>query len=194
MAVIFCRHGETHFNLDDKFQGVSNSPLTQKGIDQAKTLGKFLVENFQIKKFYLSPAMRVIQTYEIVNENIHAANTIDYRLREVCYGDWEAKKRSEVNSDLLKLRESQRFTFKHPGEYDGIQGESYSEVYNRVKPLLEKIIKNNEDICVIAHHGILIATIKFLSNKNDEEMNSLRIANDEVIVFDNSKYVLRKLV
>src|SRR5690606_21870364 len=111
MSLIFCRHGQTVYNLEDKFQGVSDSPLTQSGIDQANRLNDYLVKNFNVKKFLISPLPRVIQTYEIVSAGLNAEVEELEILREVSYGSWEEKRREELDQDLLKERSKKRFTF-----------------------------------------------------------------------------------
>lgn len=193
MAIIICRHGETYYNLEDRFQGISNSPLTPKGIKQAEKLNIFLKKYFEVKVFYLSPAMRVIQTFEIANKDINAKHLIDYRLREVSYGDWETKSRNEIDRKLLEEREKNRYEFTHPGQYNGIKGESYLDVFERVKPLFHKLDQVHDDVCIISHHGVILAAYKFYFQKSNLDLNKLRISNDEIIVVKNHTPRLMKL-
>lgn len=182
MALVFCRHGQTYFNLEDKFQGIIDSPLTKEGIAQAKRVNEFLRDNFDVKKFFISPAGRVRQTYEIISKNIEATLKILPELREVCYGEWEGIPRKSINPKLLEEREKNRFTYKHPGSYKNILGESYSDVYKRVSLFLKKIENEVEDICIITHNGVLISVVKYFNNLTNEESNKIRVSNDEVIV------------
>jgi broad specificity phosphatase PhoE len=186
MALIFCRHGQTLFNIEDRFQGVADSPLSTKGIEQAKELNLFLKNNFNIQKFFISPLPRVKQTYEIASKSIDAELVIEPDLREVCYGNWDGVTKEEIGEEKLNEREKNRFNFIYPGKFDGVEGESYKLVYERVKPFLEKLIKveaeTQGDICIIAHNGILIALVKYFQKLTDEQANSIRVDNDDIIV------------
>lgn len=186
MKLIFCRHGQTEFNLADKFQGVSDSPLTNEGIEKAKLINKFIKSNFQISDFYLSPAPRVKQTYDIVSENITANLYYDDRLKEVCYGDWEEKRREDLDQNLLKIREKDRFNFIHPGIYKGVKGESYMQQFLRLKPFLDEITSKIDlkDKVIISHHGIMISILKYFNFLKDEDLNSARIANNKIIIVE----------
>lgn len=187
MSLLFCRHGKTQFNLEDRFQGVSDSPLTNEGIEKAKQLNLFLLDNFDIKKFYISPAPRVKQTLEIASQGIHAEVEVTNELREVCYGEWESQTRDKIDKDLLKQRSDDRFNFVHPGEYNGIKGESYRMQYERLLPFFYKLIHELqpiEDIAVVSHHGVMICLLRYLEHLSDDDLDELRIPNNKVIVVD----------
>ncbi len=185
MAIVICRHGQTVYNKEDRFQGVSNSPLTDKGVEQTKKLRDFIEKSFDIKLFYISPAPRVLQTFKILNTNLQKPAIIDYRLQEVCYGSWEGKHRNDIEKTLLEQREKNRFKFKHPGTYQGRKGGSYQELYCTVKPLFMEIENSRQDICIIAHHGIMIAAYKYFFKPENDALNELRISNNQVIVIQN---------
>ena len=61
MKIYFIRHGETIWNTEKRFQGSSNSPLTELGRNQALKLGKRL-KNTNFTNFYSSPLGRTIET------------------------------------------------------------------------------------------------------------------------------------
>ncbi len=185
MAIVICRHGQTLYNKEDRFQGVSNSPLTRTGIERTKKLEDFIEKNFDIKLFYMSPALRVIQTFKILNTTLQKPGIIDYRLQEVCYGSWEGKRRSDINKALLEQREKNRFIFKHPGTYQGKKGGSYQELYGKVKPFFMEIENSKQDICIITHHGIMIAAYKYFFKPENTAINNLRIRNNQVIIIQN---------
>lgn len=191
MKIIFFRHGETVFNIEDRFQGIANSPLTEKGIEQAHNINRIIQSGFNIGKFYLSPAMRVFQTYEIASNGLIAQEVIEPRLRECCYGDMEGKNRAELPETLLENRKKFRFTFEHPGSFQGIKGESYKQVFIRVEEFLDGILStssnSNQDICVISHNGVMMSVKKYFEDLADEEMNTLRISNSTYFVYDTNE-------
>lgn len=199
MKIIFFRHGETIFNIEDKFQGIANSPLTQKGIDQAKAFNHVLLQKYYVKKFYLSPAMRVLQTYELASEQINSEMFLDSRLRECCYGEWEGKTRSELPAELLEKRTKNRLEFTHPGKYQGINGENYLMVFERVQSFLEELLSssennnNEEDLCIISHNGVMMGIKKYFEKLSPESLVSLRIKNSSYFVYDCATKVFTQM-
>ena len=124
MSLIFCRHGQTVYNTEDRFQGLCDSPLTLEGIDQAKRLNQFLIKNFNVKRFIISPLHRVVDSYEYASQGLNAEVESRDDLKEVCYGEWEEKVRTEIDPSILEKRSEHRFRFVHPGEFQGHKGES----------------------------------------------------------------------
>lgn len=61
MKVIFARHGETIFGAEGRFEGLSNSPLTDKGRVQARKLAEFCKKE-GVEKIYSSPLGRALNT------------------------------------------------------------------------------------------------------------------------------------
>lgn len=184
MRIIFCRHGETEFNLFDRFQGVSDSPLTERGIQQARKLNTFLRKSFAIKKIYISPLERVKQTYKLASYNIDAEFEIVSELRETCFGEWETRRRDEINAQLLEEKELDRFHFVHPGSYQEIQGESYQMTFERVKPFLDMLtsLQTNDDIAVISHQGVMVGVYEYFLNKDKEKTGKHRNSNHHVMI------------
>jgi probable phosphoglycerate mutase len=184
MNIIFCRHGETEFNLFDRYQGISDSPLTEQGIEQARKLNAFLKRHFNVGAFYISPLPRVRQTYEIASEGISADLIVIPELRETSYGEWETKMRNEIAPELLEEKKNNRFTFAHPGEYQGIKGESYKDTFERITPFLE-VLDNTEferDVVVIAHQGVMVGVHKHYLDLSDEDAGNYHNSNHQVIV------------
>ena len=61
MEIYFVRHGQTIWNVEKRFQGLSDSPLTELGITQAKLLGKKL-KDIKFDKFYSTSLKRANDT------------------------------------------------------------------------------------------------------------------------------------
>lgn len=191
MSIIFCRHAQTVFNELDIFQGLSDSPLTVKGRENALKLNLFLKQNFNINKFFVSDLGRVIETYKIVSNNIDADLCIDKRLREVCFGEWEEKRRSDIDKKILKIRSSCRYDFIYPGFYKDKKGESFSLIYERVVSFIKDVesfgfLNNNVDCCCITHQGVLINVIRYFLKYSRDKLNSLKIDNNILIIVNST--------
>ena len=137
LTLYFCRHGETVGNLEHLFQGVSvNSPLTPKGIEQARAIAKILAgnePNIRNYAFVCSPIGRARETNEIVREDLglpREGYALDDRLEEMNHGIWEGHKRDrarELDPAAYDARAQDKWNLRIPG------GESYSDVAMRAE-------------------------------------------------------------
>lgn len=191
MSAIFCRHAQTVYNDLDIFQGLSDSPLTSQGIKKSKKLNQFLKCNYNIKTFFISDLKRVKETYKIVSEGINADLVVDTRLREICFGYWETKKRVDVDPIILKERAKNRYNFVHPGEYNNVEGQSFSSIYHIVVNFIMDIknkgfLEESIDCCCITHQGVLINVARFCLDLALDDMNKLRIKNNTIIIVSES--------
>ena len=66
MEIYFVRHGQTIWNVEKRFQGLSDSPLTELGITQAKWLGEKL-KDIKFDKFYSTSLKRAYDTPKFVS-------------------------------------------------------------------------------------------------------------------------------
>lgn len=84
--IIFWRHGQTDQNLAARIQGITDNPLNETGIAQAKAVAPEIAQ-LGITKIYSSSLYRAQQTAQTVAEIIGLPINIDERLRERSYGD-----------------------------------------------------------------------------------------------------------
>jgi len=151
--IAICRHGETKYNTEGRYQGQSDSPLTEKGVYQARLLGRRLAQ-LGVQEIYASPLSRVRTTLEI------ALPICDHRLlyppyylselMEIYFGDYEGKLKSEVPPDILHQRVSNKAYHKFPN------GESYYDLADRVNFAVNKIkdLAYSNNIAILAHEGV----------------------------------------
>lgn len=94
------RHGETEWNAEGRMQGALNSPLTEKGkqqaLSQARILAKCDLEGFQ---FLSSPQGRAFQTAGIALAGIADEIQTDPNLREIAVGAWAGLRREDIMRD-----------------------------------------------------------------------------------------------
>jgi len=91
MEVYFVRHGETVLNLMDKMQGWSDSPLTDKGIEDLKKTGQYL-KNIKFDALYSSDLKRTMDTAEIIINENKVSNLklqTSKNFREIFFGSFE---------------------------------------------------------------------------------------------------------
>lgn len=142
--IFFVRHGESEANVKQMFAGQrENSPLTEKGKEQAKQAAIDLI-NKKIKpqKIIVSPLIRAYETAQII---IHHANLqdieiiVEERVAEYDMGSLTGTPYRKISSAELVAAEN---------------AEDPQKFMDRVHNLLEEIINLNESILIVSHAGV----------------------------------------
>ena len=186
MEIYFVRHGQTIWNVEKRFQGLSDSPLTELGITQAKLLGKKL-KDIKFDKFYSTSLKRAYDTANYIKGNRKQKVEIFDDFVEISMGDMEGIKQE----DFKKLYPEQvKNFFFNQLEYDpsSFGGESFLEVRERVIRGLNKFIelnKNYERVLVVSHGATLKTLLHYISGKD------ISTLSDEVIP-KNTSYTIVK--
>ena len=145
------RHGQTELNWAGRLQGSIDSPLTERGIEQAKTVATKLhaLVGSSPVALWISPLGRAQQTAEIISEHlIVSARKTDHRLAEIRLGEWEGMTMEDIE-------------FTHPGALDGAGrfgwayrapgGEPQELFFGRLADLLTQIEAASEPIIAVSH-------------------------------------------
>lgn len=175
------RHGETEFNVEGKFQGQSNSPLTENGKDQIYQVARMLkmelgddIHNWEIIS---SPLGRAMDSTKILCETLAYDLTkvqTDERLAEVSVGDWAGLYIEDIKAQWPRLLEG---TNHYNWYFNSLGGERYANVEGRVKAFLESV-KDKEKLIVVAH-GVTSRIIRGLyQNLDKDEALSLEVAHE----------------
>ena len=186
MEIYFVRHGQTIWNVEKRFQGLSDSPLTELGITQAKLLGEKL-KDIKFDKFYSTSLKRAYDTANYIKGNRKQKVEIFDDFVEISMGDMEGIKQE----DFKKLYPEQvKNFFFNQLEYDpsSFGGESFLEVRERVIRGLNKFIelnKNYERVLVVSHGATLKTLLHYISGKD------ISTLSDEVIP-KNTSYTIVK--
>ena len=148
MNFYIVRHGETLFNVTHRVQGQCDSPLTNKGIAQAKALGIGL-KDIPFACAYSSTSERAYDTayYIVAGKNIDIIRLKS--LKELYFGTWEGSKERDLPIDK-----------DTPLDYlKSFGGESIPEATNRfTQALLDIAAKQKEtDHVLIVSHGAIIS-------------------------------------
>lgn len=155
MNLYFVRHGETKQNKEKCYYGSLDVPLIDKGIAQAEALGKWL-EDVEFDKVYISEAKRTEKTAAILLKNEHYPLIKDSRINETDFGIFEGKSYSELQELYPEQWKDWCYNWK---EFIPPEGESYIQVYDRVKSFMEDLLKLNEENVLIVTHGGVIRSI-----------------------------------
>ena len=192
MEIYFVRHGQTIWNVEKRFQGLSDSPLTELGITQAKLLGEKL-KDIKFNKFYSTSLKRAYDTANYIKGNRKQKVEIFDDFVEISMGDMEGIKQE----DFKKLYPEQvKNFFFNQLEYDpsSFGGESFLEVRERVIRGLNKFIelnKNYERVLVVSHGATLKTLLHYISGKDISTLSDEAIPKNTsytIVKYENGKF------
>ena len=155
--ILLCRHGQTDWNREGRWQGRTDIPLNDRGREQARELAETLREQ-PVAAIYSSTLDRAYQT-ALAIARIHDLRVHrDPRLDEIDQGAWEGMRRDDIvvsHPKELERWKSYPIDLRLPG------GETLEEVRERVRAALDDIILLHEGrtICIVAH-SVSMAVIK----------------------------------
>ena len=155
-AIYYIRHGETAWNAEGRLQGAQDTSLNDLGRKQATHAGGILADLFardgrseQALAYVASPLGRARSTMELVRGALRLPPhdyTIDDRLREIAYGDWEGSTLPQMQArdpEVFARRQVDKWTVSPPG------GETYASVQIRVRDWYDSVLVDT----VAAAHG-----------------------------------------
>jgi len=152
LNVYLLRHGETQWNADgNKYCGRTDLPLISNGIEQARELRQQLA-GITFDAIYASPLQRAYSTAGIVCEDEKI--TLDERLIEVDFGEWEGKPKKQFIPENQALWDA--WMADPATTQAGGTGETAQEVIDRVDAFYDDILQkyNEGTILVVAHNGV----------------------------------------
>lgn len=191
LRIYFVRHGETLWNTLKIFQGSSNSPLTEKGVEQAKKLGAFF-EDINFDFVFSSTLERAIQTTNLILDKKEKNIVLLDELKEICMGKVEGIPREDFEKNFPE----EYFNFWNNAlEYNPIayNGESYYELLKRVEKALKTIIKSSPsgNVLVVSHGVTLKAIFNIINKKDISEFSKQEVPENTsftVVEYENDKF------
>lgn len=148
-TVYLARHAESDWNVENRFQGHSDRPLTDVGREQAAALADAL-SDISLDAVYSSPLRRALETAEIVAaaKGLEPVQVAD--LREVDVGGWAGLSRADVES---RFPEAFRRWLGGGEGWEG--GETYEQMAARVLDAVGRLAEShpNGSILVVSHGG-----------------------------------------
>jgi 2,3-bisphosphoglycerate-dependent phosphoglycerate mutase len=212
--IVFMRHGESTWNLENRFTGWTDVDLTAKGVAEAIHAGKVLKEaGFSFDLAYTSVLKRAIRTLWLTLDEMDmmwVPVVNDWRLNERHYGALQGHGKAETagkygDAQVLVWRRSYdvpppplspddpRTSFGDP-RYAGLPKqaipltECLKDTVERVMPAWEEelapAIKAGRQILVSAHGNSLRALIKMLDGISDADIVGLNIPNGQPLVYE----------
>lgn len=205
----FVRHGETLLNSLKKAQGWCDSPLTEKGVHEARALGNTL-GHIRFAAAYSSDTIRAYTTAELIlsSSNQTVIKPVrDARLREWCLGNWEAESNKKFIADILlhfpKARNLSDLN-NHLDEvcnyiYDMDQtgmAEPFDRISDRLMGFLEEmgaryLPVDNANILVVTHAFAMKTLLHLLSKEALDKAEKISNADYIRITWDGTNAVIQ---
>lgn len=159
------RHGETEWNIQRRYQGQMDSPLTEKGrsgiLNQQKKL-----KDLSFTKVYCSPLGRCRQTLELL-EPSSATICLDNRLMEFHLGILQGKTHDQVPEHH---QDQQKIFWENPALFQMEGAETFLALEERVSCLLNEIKDSSGQYLLITHTIIIKMIFKILENRKLENL------------------------
>ena len=176
--LVIVRHGQSQWNLENRFTGWIDIDLSPKGIEEARSAGKKLV-GYKFDKAFTSALTRAQKTLDIILEEIDQKGIPvekDKALNERMYGDLQGLNKDETRE---KFGAEQVHIWRRSYDVAPPNGESLKDTAARVLPYWEaKIVpelKSGKSILISAHGNSLRALVMYLENLSKEEILATEI-------------------
>lgn len=147
MKLALLRHGPTAWNGEGRIQGQLDLPLTAEG--RAQMLSRTLPARFSHARMFTSPLIRARETASLLGL-VNAS--VDERLIEHNWGDWQGMTRAEIlardGADAFE-RAGRGVDFRPPG------GERTTDLLARVIGFLRDIARSEDDAVAVTHRGVM---------------------------------------
>ena len=209
--LVLLRHGQSQWNLENRFTGWWDVDLSDRGIEEARAAGRLLRERgFDFDCCFTSVLTRAIRTLHLVlheMDRLWLPVTKDWRLNERHYGGLTGLNKQEMidrgGAEQVKiwrrsydipppdLPADSPWDVRTDRRYAGIdvpRTESLKDTIARALPCyqaeVEPALRSGKRVLIAAHGNSLRGIIKYLSNIGDQEIVGLEIPTGQPIVYE----------
>ena len=150
--IVVVRHGETVMNTSGVFRGRSDVGLNERGVGQARALGRALREP-KIDAFYSCPMSRALSTAEEVAKRHGLTPLVDEAFNNIDLGEWQGTEKAAVERDYPDLW---RLWTQDPDALVIPGGETLASVRERAYRRTLELVKSHEGrrIAIVSHRSV----------------------------------------
>jgi 2,3-bisphosphoglycerate-dependent phosphoglycerate mutase len=209
--LVLLRHGQSQWNLENRFTGWWDVDLSEKGIAEARAAGALMAgKGLDFDSCFTSVLTRAIRTLHLT---LHEMDRLwlpvakQWRLNERHYGGLtglnKQEMREQVGDEQVKiwrrsfdippppLEPGSRYDVSGDRRYDGVEvprTESLKDTIARVLPCWEEAIapalRSGQRVLISAHGNSIRALVKHLSNIGDDEIVGVEIPTGQPLVYE----------
>ena len=212
IKLILVRHGQSVWNLLNKFTGWTDVGLSQQGVVEARRAGELIVENdIKINMAFCSVLNRAEHTLQLIAEKLNYKVPVykSWKLNERHYGALQGlnkqqtiekygseqvkkwRRSYETQPPLLSIDDKRNPKFDELYSYvkeDLPLGESLKDTAKRVVEYYNKFIKtkvkDGQNALIVAHGNSLRALIQYLDNMSNVDVENLEVPTGKPIVYE----------
>ncbi|MBM4362341.1 MAG: histidine phosphatase family protein [Deltaproteobacteria bacterium] len=173
------RHGVSEFNDLGRIGG--DPPLTERGREYAQALARVVREQPVAPVVLTSTLQRTMQTAEPLGLPYQPLRLLDEIDSGVCDGMTYEEIKSAM-PDEYAARSADKFRYRYP------RGESYSDVIQRLEPVIVELERQRDPVLVIAHQAVLRALYGYLMGRPQDECPHLAIPLETLIQLTPTEY------
>jgi 2,3-bisphosphoglycerate-dependent phosphoglycerate mutase len=190
MPKLVCvRHGQSVWNLQNKFTGWVDVDLTEKGVNEAIIAGEKL-KGYHFDNAFSSLLKRANRTLDFIlkgigQDDLHVER--NENLNERMYGDLQGKNKDEVSAEFGAEQVNiwrRSYDIPPPG------GESLKDTRERVIPYylehIEPVLRSGKDVIIVAHGNSLRALVMHLEHLSPKEILLKEISTGTPYIYDLS--------
>jgi len=183
---VLLRHGESQWNKENRFTGLTDIDLSEKGVVEAEYAGH-LLKSIKFDKVFTSTLKRAYRTAEIVMLKVCQKLSLVKHddLRERDYGDLTGLNKDETRQ---KFGDEQVHIWRRSYDVSPPGGESLKDVVARVKPYFKVHILPDvlagKNVLLVAHGNTLRAMLIILGEHTPETINTAEVATGVPLVFE----------
>lgn len=180
--VYLIRHGQTVWNKEMKYQGHSDTALTEEGLRQARQVAQRFA-NEKIAAVYASDLSRAYNTAEAIAGKQGLPVATLPALREINFGVWEGLTYTAINE---KWSDDMRVLYTTPDELVIPGGETFRQLKERAGNAMDSLVKNHPDetIAVVSHGGTIRTILCAILNIHLNHVWNIRQDNTAVNIID----------
>ena len=205
------RHGESRWNLENRFAGWVDVPLSEKGIIEAMDCAKYL-QPFEFDVAFTSKLTRAQTTLMLIlayqkktgiflhddgkgNEwSLHPMRVDESEmpiysseaLNERYYGKLQGQNKQQARE---VYGEEQVFIWRRSFDIAPPNGESLKDTYKRTIPYFKEnilpVLEKGKNVIVVAHGNSLRSVVKYIENISDEDIPKFELNTGDPVIYDH---------
>jgi len=194
VKLFLVRHGQSQWNLENRFTGWKNVDLSEQGIVEAQQAGDQL-KHETIHIAYTSDLLRAQHTLDIIlNQYANPDMKVikNRALNERSYGDLEGLNKTQTAE---KFGHEQVQLWRRSFDIAPPNGESLKDTYQRVIPYFENTIMphilQQQNVLVVAHGNSLRSLIMYIEKMSPDQILTVEIATGQpqIYTFENNTFI-----
>ncbi|GAB3366818.1 2,3-bisphosphoglycerate-dependent phosphoglycerate mutase [Arachidicoccus ginsenosidivorans] len=194
--LILIRHGQSEYNLENRFTGWQDIDITKTGKQEARKAA-LEIKDQRIDIAFTSKLIRAQHTLQIIQEVCGWQDVpvvINKALNERSYGALEGKDKAEITKEF---GEKQVWLWRRSFDVAPPGGESLKDTYNRVIPYFKQSILpcllQSQEVLIVAHGNSLRALLMFLESLSPAQILQREIETCVPLFYDLSEDRLQRL-